>query len=147
MKKNIFKSKKIKITLTVSMVIAVGVVISLFPLCTACENGKIKREKPDDLLEQKTFDSVLWDLYLIEGNARFHLRSEQFDSLRKNTTAEINAMYEKYNIDHERFMKSYAYYMKDPVLSEEIMKNIVNQLVELQAKEEVKEKGEAVKDK
>jgi hypothetical protein len=32
--------------------------------------------------------------------------------------------------------------MKDPVLSEEKMKNIVNQLVELQAKEEVKEKGE-----
>ena len=111
-----------------------------FLLCTACQNGKIKEETPQDLLEQKTFESLLTELYLVEGDVRFRLRNANFDSLRTTTTAEINAMYEKYNTDHEHFIKSYAHYTKDPVLSEEMMNNIVNQLVEKQAKEEAKQR-------
>ena len=116
------------------------IAIGLFLLCSSCENGKIKKEKPSDLLEQKTFDSLLWELYLIEGDVRFRLRNENIDSLRIRITSEMNAAYEKHNTDHEQFLKSYAYYMKDNDLSEKTMKDIVNQLVELQAKEEVKQK-------
>jgi len=118
--------------------------IGLFLLsCTACQSGKIKEEPPSNLLEQKTFESLLTELYLIEGDVRFHLRSEHFDSLRMRTTAEINGIYQKYNIDHQQFMENYAYYMQDIDLSEKIMQNIVNQLNERQSKEETKEKATA----
>lgn len=119
--------------------IAVGL---FFLLCTSCENDKpkMKIEKPSNLLERKTFEAILWKFYLIEGDVRFQIRSANFDSLRTRTTAEMNELYRKNNTDHEQFMKSYAYYMNDPILSEEIMKNIVNQLVEIQAKEEAKER-------
>jgi hypothetical protein len=117
--------------------IAIGL---FFLLCTACENKTAIAEKPNDLLEQKTFESLLWELYLIEGDVRFRIRNENIDTLRIRTTAKVNAMYEKYNINHEQFLKNYAYYMQNADLSEEMMKNIVNQLVELQAKEEAKAK-------
>jgi len=106
--------------------------IALFSfLFISCENGVIRKEKPKDLLEQASFESILWELYLIEGDVRSRLRDTHFDSLRTKTTAEVNALYEKYNLDHDEFMKNYAYYMQDPNLSAEMMKNIVDRLVEL----------------
>jgi hypothetical protein len=131
---------------TTSFLLIFRVIGIFFLLCTACQNGKVKEETPQDLLEQKTFESLLTELYLVEGDVRSHLRSEHFDSLRMRTTAEINAVYQKYNIDHKQFLKNYAYYMQDLDLSEEVMKNVVNQLTELQAKEEAKEKA-ATKEK
>ena len=56
------------------------------------------------------------------------------------TTAALNKIYKKNNTDHKQFMTSYSYYMNDTDLSSKIMENIINQLVELQAKEETKQK-------
>ena len=109
-------------------------------LSTSCENEKGKIEKPNNLLEREAFESVLQEIYLIEGDVRFRLRDEHLDSLRTRISTEINAMYQEHNIDHEQFTKSYLYYMNDRTLSSEIMKNLSNQLVEMQAKEEAKEK-------
>ena len=97
-------------------------------------------EKPKNLLERKTFETILWNVYMIEGDVRFRIRSENFDSLRLQTTVAINEIYKKNNTNHNQFMQSYIYYMNDPDLSSEIMKNIVNRLVELQAKEEAKQR-------
>ena len=108
-------------------------------LCASCEDEKNRIEKPNDLLERKSFETILYRVYMIEGDVRFRLRSENFDSLRMQTTVAMNEMYRKNNTTHEQFMKSYAYYMNDPDLSSEIMKKIVNQLIELQAKEEAKQ--------
>ena len=116
-------------------------IIGLFFLsCTACENKKERLEKPIDLLEKKAFEAILLEVYLIEGDVRFHLRNEHLDSLRIRITTQMNAMYKENNTDHEQFTKSYIYYMNDPTLSAKIMKNISNQLVEMQAKEEVRQK-------
>ena len=110
-----------------------------FLLCPSCENAKETVEKPANLLEQKTFETVLLETYLIEGDVRFRIRNERLDSLRIRITAEMNAMYKENGTDHEQFTKSYIYYMNDPVLSAEIMKSITNQLVEMQAREEAKQ--------
>ena len=107
---------------------------------SSCGNKKTMIEKPKDLIERQAFEKILMDVYLIEGEVRSNIRVEHFDSLRLWTTAELTAMYEKNGITHEQFMNSYAYYVKNPELSEEMMKNIVNQLVEMQAKEEAKQK-------
>ncbi|MCL2130940.1 MAG: DUF4296 domain-containing protein [Lentimicrobiaceae bacterium] len=118
-----------------------GVFLLLFVmLCVSCENEKTKMAKPKDLLEQKAFEAVLWEVYMTEGDVRFRIRNENFDSLRLQITASMNEMYQKNGTDHQQFISSYTYYMNDPDLSVEIMKSIVNQLVELQAKEEAKQK-------
>jgi hypothetical protein len=109
-------------------------------LFSSCGNKKTMIEKPKDLIERQAFEKILMEVYLIEGEVRANIRVDHFDSLRLRTTAELTAMYEKNGITHEQFMNSYAYYVKNPELSEEMMKNIVNQLVEMQAKEEAKQK-------
>ena len=116
----------------------IGLFLSLF--CTACGGEKTKIEKPKNLLERTVFEKILWEAYMIEGDVRLRIRSENFDSLRLQTTAALNELYKKNNTDHEQFMKSYTYYMNSPGLSSEIMEKIVNQLGELQAKEEAKQK-------
>ena len=115
-----------------------GLFFLLCSLCASCENEKTVQEKPDNLLELTAFESILCELYLIEGNVRFHLRNTHFDTLRTETSTEVNVLYKKYNLNHEQFLKNYTYYMNNPNLSTEIMKNITNRLVELQAKEEAK---------
>ena len=117
-----------------------GLIALFFLLFISCQNATIQKEKPKDLLEQTVFESLLMELYLIEGDARSQLRNPNFDSLRTKITNETNAMYTNYNTDHEQFLKSYAYYMRDAALSKAMMENIVNQLVELQAKEEAKQR-------
>ena len=97
--------------------------------------------KQNDLLDRKTFEKALLDMYLVEGFVRFKIREAHFDSLRVAAMTEMNALYEKHNTQHEQFIESYAYYMNDPDVSAEIMKNLVNQLVELQAKEEARQKA------
>ena len=114
--------------------------LTLILFCLSCEGEKAKIEKPKKLLERTVFEKILWESYMIEGDVRLRIRSENFDSLRLQTTAALNELYKKNNTDHEQFMESYTYYMNDPDLSSEIMEKIVNQLVELQAKEEAKQK-------
>jgi hypothetical protein len=133
------KNKELKMEMKQSrprlLFIAAGL---FFLLCLSCQSGKTKIEKPKDLLERKAFEAVLLDVYLIEGDVRYRIRMENFDSLQTRITAEVNAMYKKHHTSHEQFMSSYAYYVKDPNLSEEIMKHTVDKLVDLQAKEEAK---------
>lgn len=135
-------SKQKNSTLYSLIFIAIGL---FFLLCTACENEKETVEKSNNLLEREVFETVLLELYLIEGDVRFRIRDEHLDSLRIRVSTETNAMYQEHNTNHEQFTKSYIHYMNDPTLSAEIMKNLSNQLVEMQAKEEARGKDTVLK--
>lgn len=131
---------------TCKIILLPVVVIGLLFLNAACGGSKSKIAKPNDLLERSVFEKTLLDMYLVEGFVRFKIRDvHHYDSLRVLAMTEINALYKKNKTHHEQFISSYTYYMNDPVISAEIMQNVVHQLVELQAKEEakVKEKEKA----
>lgn len=126
-----YKCKKKFFSLLIFLI--VGMVFS-------CGNEKTKMENPNDLLKKEVFEAVLMDVYLVEGNVRSRIRNENIDSLRMLTTTELNKVYAKNNITHEQFLKNYIHYMNDLKLSVEIMKNISNELIELETKEEIKQK-------
>jgi len=84
-------------------------VISLFVLVTlflSCNKDLV--EKPDNLIDQKTMENILYDISLLDA-----IRYQDPNHLTENGINPKTYIFKKYKIDSLQFAKSSAYYAAD----------------------------------
>lgn len=78
--------------------------VVVFLIVVSCNNAPI--EKPDNLIDEQTMTSILYDLILFEA-----IKGQpKYDATMKGIGSK-NFIYRKYNIDSVQFVKSNQYYI------------------------------------
>jgi len=94
----------------------------------ACDKPYI--EKPRGLLKEKKMIAMLVDIHLAEATFN-HMR---YDSIVRNSSSVnfYHSVLEKYEVADSVFEKSYVYYAADPKNFENMYREVVNKLVEIE---------------
>lgn len=87
-------------------------------------------EKPDHLLKEKKMIEMLVDIHLAEATFN-HMR---YDSIIRNSSTEnfYYSVLQKHEVADSVFEKSFVYYASDPKEFEELYREVINKLSEIE---------------
>lgn len=93
-----------------------------------------EEKPPEEVIPEERFQELLLELYLLEGEAKFRQANQGLssDSVRISGTTKL---FEKHDIERDRFERSYRYHMEDPEKMKRIHEEILNELMRRSGKE------------
>jgi len=92
------------------------------------------RADVQDILSKQQVEDILLEIFLIDTKAKVIIFNEPADKVRMQLNYDMKNLFEQYNTNYEQFMGSYSHYMKDASISKNMMSNITNRLIVLEAK-------------
>ena len=98
-----------------------------FFVMLSCEKKVV--EKPDNLIEKETMDSILYDLSLLQA-----IRGGYQGKLDSNKVEIANYIYKKYKIDSLQFANSNRYYASDVAAYNRMFNRVNERLIAEKAK-------------
>ena len=98
-----------------------GIIILLF-LLAACNTSVIRPPKPKNLISESVMAEVLADVHIAEANIQ--MANSEDDSIHQTYINYYNAVFEKHKISSEAFIQSMDYYIKNPVLLQNIYDDV-----------------------
>ena len=109
-----------------------SIYMGLCGIFLSCSSNK--PQVPASVIQPDKMQSILTDLHMVEGKLIL-LRAPQ-DSLKKAAHIYYASVYDKHEITHKEFSKSFDWYQEHPELMMEFYDVIIEQLEEAEAKVE-----------
>lgn len=90
-------------------------------LLTSCNNKKMMKEKPNDLIQRDSIISILADAYILESSLFFAPAEYDKQILTRQLYQEL---YAKHHISREQYVSSVEYYLSNEDVARELLTEV-----------------------